>query len=88
MSSIYKVGAAVVCPEASKYGDKGNMPGTIQNFRLGTAVPFIKWDDGVEGYMKPQHLITTDKYEQLHNAGFTDVQIAEYVRAFNGNIYN
>ncbi len=88
MSSIYKVGTNVVCPEASKYGDKANVSGTIDNFRKDSNVPFIKWSDGVNGYVKPQFLITQEKYNQLHDAGFSDMQIAEYVKLFNGNIYN
>lgn len=88
MSSIYKVGASVVCPEASKHGDKANVSGTIENFRFGNPIPFIRWSDGVEGYVKPKYLITEEKYKQLNEAGFDDLQIAEYVRMFNGNIYN
>lgn len=88
MSSIYKVGAYVVCPEAGKYGDKGNVSGTIENFRKDSPLPFIKWSDGLQGYVKPQFLITQEKYKQLHDAGFTDEQISDYVKVFNGNIYN
>jgi hypothetical protein len=88
MSSIYKVGTSVVCPEATKYGDKGNVSGTIQNFRLGTSIPYIEWSDGLTGYVKPQFLITEEKYNQLTSAGFKDSEISEYVRLFNGNIYN
>lgn len=88
MSSIYKIGSSVVCPEATKHGDKGNVSGTIDSFRAGSSIPYIKWSDGVNGYVKPQYLITQEKYKQLHDAGFGDNEIAEYVRLFNGNIYN
>lgn len=88
MSSIYKIGSSVVCPEAGKYGDKVNISGTIENFRGGSNIPYVKWSDGLQGYVKPQLLITKEKYTQLHDAGFTDNDIADYVRLFNGNIYN
>ena len=88
MSSIYKIGTSVVCPEAGKYGDKANVSGTIDNFRKDSSVPYIKWSDGLQGYVKPQFLITQEKYKQLREAGFSDLEISEYVKLFNGNIYN
>jgi len=88
MSSIYNVGSTVRCPEAVLYGDK-NVSGTIESFRHGdNNTVFVKWSDGHEGYIKLSYLITNDKYEQFEANGYKPVEIAEYLRMFNGHIYN
>ncbi len=86
MSSIYKVGSSVVCPAASLNGDKAGVTGSIESFR--NHIPYIKWEDGVTGYVKQKHLITKDKYEEFLQAGLDDKTIAEYIALYNGNIYN
>lgn len=90
MSSIYKIGAEVVCPEGSKYGENvSNLVGTIELFNRGNmTTPLVKWSDGHQGYMKSNTLITREKYQQFVSAGFNDVEIAEYVKMYNGHIYN
>ena len=90
MSSIYNTGAKVVCPEGAKYGEKvSSLVGTIDHFNRGNmTTPLVKWSDGHQGYMKVSTLITLEKYNQLVEAGFSDADISEYVRMYNGNIYN
>lgn len=89
--NAYSAGSEIVFPLGIKeYGNTGpSTLGTIMGYIPGsTSITRIQWKDGQIGNINIKHIIAKHKFDELTKAGMNVDQVIEYLRVFNGNVYN